>query len=565
MDDIESIRYLITALKNPSNENNATAESQILNNIVYFTPRLRDVQVVSQLIQVFFQWKPRWLTIWDIFKASSSIMQWKLEISEPQINIHTFVSLWKQEIGSYRALNCFQISIVAGLVSSHSQLNTLQKQLYIDDSGIAEKELHDLKYRHFLPYWKQQLIIARGNPHQTDDLCVLYSMIHSKLDNDLPHDIIFSNLFDILVDYIKNANMEYSGRNAFAYQHINLLCKTCADSIPHLHNHSELLMGKMITLHDITKKLTAKASLSKKGNYTGKYYTNCLFIVVLLLSGYRPDPSNVSIMTFTLYYTSFILQDFGLDGFSAYQSLIHSLCNVTSQDLKIFDSILTGMVSQVSFDMENKVYHSMMLFILEYLQLNMSLLEIPDAQYLTERIEPLIGPLLSSTDIKLRESAHLVWLELYNNDSWKPDIVEFKLKRIRVYLRDCFQGCQKSFMTKEQLLLVWKSMLPIIRHLSNYDINLVRDLIHSTYLNIINSENLEMKSIGIECLVEQLYNVPEKYLWDWLNTCKQLIEGQPPVMRDILFTKLWEFVSHAHNELAIRWWYDAVVPTLSRF
>lgn len=563
MIETESINHLITALNGSSVISSTVGESQVLNNIVYYLPRIRDYQLLAQLIHASFHWKPQKLTIWQVFEASSAVMKWKLEISEPRLSIHKFVSLWKQELESCSALNIFQLATLAGLISCRQQLEVLQEQLFIDDSGTASEELKDIKFRHFMPYWNQYMNISKGDHRLIDDLCILYSMVHMQSDYVASNELLFQSLFNILMTYINNGDTEYHGPNAFAYKHLNLICQTCEHSISNTHNR-RLLRSKLEELCRIMGALSDKETLTGRKKYTDKYYINILFIVVILLSGYKPSAEVVHEITMTLFYTSFILQDFGLDGFTKYQELIYSVCGRICQDFDIFDQILKEMISKMQFNMDNKIYHSKLMFILEYLQLNLAELKIPDACYLEERIEPLVRPYLDSSDVKLRESAHLVWLEVFNNETWKADVTNFKLKRLRLYLHDCFRQCSASLMTEKQLIVIWKSILPTIRYLSNYDNDLIRDLIHSTYIRIINTENLQMKSTSIQCLIEQFHNVPDEYLWDWLDACNELARTLPPLMKEHIITKLWEYISHSHNELAIRWWYDRIVPNLSR-
>ncbi|CDO92859.1 unnamed protein product [Kluyveromyces dobzhanskii CBS 2104] len=563
MSDVQSIRHLLLALNNSSINKSAITESQALNNIVYFLPRITDPEILAQLIHALFHWTPQHLTIWEGFEAASAIMKWKLEISEPRLRIDKFVLAWKQEIELCSVLNLYQLATVAGLISCRHQLDNLQEHLFIDDSGTASEELKDIRFRHFMPYWKQYMSLSRDDYQLVDDLCTLYSMVHSQSDHGIPHELVFQSLFNILIEYIRTDNRQDVGPNSFAHKHLNLICKACEHSIAHVRDHN-LLMNKLNELKQTMEDLSEKEALSGEKDYTEKYYVNTLFAVVLVLCGYQPTNTSVRAMALTLFHSSFILHDFGTDGFTKYRELIFSVCSFTCKEFVLFDQILKEMLTKMQFVMQNKVYHSKMIFVMEFLQLNLAELKIPNAQYLEKCIEPLIGPFLDSADVSLRESAQLSWLEMFNNESWNTDVRNFKLKRLRCYLSDCFQQYKDGLMTEEQLVLIWKTLSPTIKYLSNFDHDLIRDLIHMTYRRMINTENLEMKSVSIYCLIEQLYNVTDDYLWHWLDTCYEFLNGVPPTMKEAVITKLWEYTSHSHNEVAIRWWYDRVVPNLSR-
>ena len=157
MAESESINYLIVAL-NSGSVNNPTAEKQVLNNIVYFMPRIRNHDLLEKLIGVMFSWTPKHLTKWEWFEACRGILRWKLEISEPQIPIHHFISMWNAVIERCQSFTIYQLTNLAGFIACKAHLDLLQEQLFIDDSGNASEYMDSWKYNYFMPIWKEQLL-----------------------------------------------------------------------------------------------------------------------------------------------------------------------------------------------------------------------------------------------------------------------------------------------------------------------------------------------------------------------------------------------------------------------
>lgn len=561
-DDKIAIRHLLLALKDQRLVD-PKKSINILNNIVYFVPRITDIDELREIVKAVFSWTPQTLTVWEWYEACNSILRWKLEISEPHLPLHEFLMVWNDEISGCKSWTVYQLANVAGFLACKVQLKSLQEQLFLDDTGNAVALLDNWKYTYFLPIWNEYSKVHFKDTIIVKDLCVLYAMVHSKSDSYLPFDSIFVNLLSIIINYIKEGSAPpVDKRNEFFLDHLNIICQVCAHCIPHLREE-ELLMDSLSGLCSSLKKFSDSDDHLKKRRYNDKYYTNILFSVVLLLSGITPTACMLQPMIYSLFYISFILEDFGMDGFSKYQNLIHSLCTVLIKDFQLYDKTLKGMLQQLKNNPANKIQHAKMMFVLQFLEITLANLELPNVEYLQNRIVPFIEPLLKDEDRQLRESSHVVWLAIYNNESWSDGINAFKLEKIRPYLLMSMNQYTGRLMSEKQLIEIWKQMTPSIKYLSSYDRDLVRNLLHTTYLKIINTENLDFKSTFIQCLIEQFYNVNERFIWDWLETTHELFEPLPSSSREPIVTKLWQFISHSHNELAIRWWYDRIVPTLS--
>ncbi|CAR26259.1 hypothetical protein ZYGR_0H00670 [Zygosaccharomyces rouxii] len=570
MDFDHAVTSLIGLLRNGIPQDG----SVLLNNLVYYTPRLRNVRSLENLIRSTFEsyvWANK--DLFELYEMSQAIVQWKLEISEPTISLQEFYSAWDLCFANCNAWTPQKLAILGGILSTKSKFEYLQRNHFLDDSGIVIKLYGYWRNEYFLPVWCS--LIGKSQPlSRLDELVAIYSTISDPIDvkkNQVPWDTVTWSLTRLSTNYLASPPFGDSPST----RHLNQFVKTLQISIE--RNNQLVISGALGALCRECFNLCAReaGSSNPNKNYMGEYYRNILFAVIIelksILDATRRIPENwYPQIIMCLFFTSFIAKDIGIVGFESYEYVYDvvttgiTICPNRWVYMQVLDTMIGNVWNGIPIR-SNKPNDAKRLFMLNYMERT-----LPEFSHLTPNfIEHVIRPLelsyIDSQDVEVRESVHLVLLSLFQNSISGDNLLTWQAHHYHEYVALATEHFLQNKLSEAQLAIVYQGMASRLPLLQVVDRHLTRNTLHYTYLKILNCPQVDQQRVLLLCLIYQFPYVDKIFLVDWFNTCKELmskIKFDKAQNRQIL-EALWKVVSGTKSDDALKWWYGNIVPTKS--
>lgn len=566
--DPSSVNNLLGLLRSNELYRDDKLDKAVINNVVYYTARVRSETQLNALINSLFN-SHKWdtLDILDLHDMSKGIFYWKLHISEPVIPLDQFYQVWDNCFRSCQSWTLPKLAIICGALETYDQFLLFQSSNFIDDSGKVVKMYKRWRHDLFLPIWCGFIQRNLGkNPNDLRSLVLLYSTIYRYSDNnfrDIPWELITTPILNIFYEYV---SIEPTV-DTFLDRNINKIVKLLQSSIPHCNEQllSAVLNKYCKICHDLsTKELNF---ITQNKDYSRRYYSNILLSIVLSLKGLLESNSNIPIQWFhqiliCLYYINFIAHDFGTVGFESYEYILQVSIMGLMMSSKKKPNVYTETIGMmqiniwINLDYQNKVNDCKLLFFLNFLELTIPQFDSISIQFLTQVIEPLFILYKESPSKEIREQTHSMILSAMNTS-----LLDWQGKFLPDYFKLSLNQYLSGMLSEAQIVLISQSLASRIEVLQNAQIKL-GDIIEDIY-SLIRSMNSKVSSIILEtlikCLIFQVPTSSELDLQSWLENILELIINtdllDKPNQSALLLT-LWDVITVMKSETALRWWYN---------
>ncbi|CUS23839.1 LAQU0S12e01200g1_1 [Lachancea quebecensis] len=562
----QAVDYIINALSKPDSSGDIRV---ILNNLVYYVPRLRSKVKLDRLVRAMFRSR-----VWEsalqgdlilLQESSEAIFSWKLEISEPVISVNEFYEVWDNTVTDCSMWSAAQISIIGGALKTRNKFKSLQTRYFLDERGLVAEIYARWKRQYFLPLWRQIFLQSAHKPKRLRQLAIVLSAIFSPSDSTyVPCDVLCEVLTGLSISYIQDHSRCEPGlpRNISGVANTLEATLQCASK--------KVASRSLKLICTATFELSLRELNNPKQVYSSQVYSDQLLTVVLLLRGCitRPEISDIWYLQaiMSLYYMNFILQDFGRVGFESYEFIYEVCATALKMKPESYTNCLEVMRGNLwPSVMNNAVNDSRALFLLTFIESTVADMTI-DAKLLNSIIVPTLSHFVSSPNTAICESAHAAQLSLYSNHVSPEYLQKWKCENCLKYLDLSTNQFLAGFLSSTQVIQVYTSVVREAAFLQPYNDDLVREILHFTYLRILNAWKMgpEIVTTLIECLVVQIPHVSQKYIIDWLDNCLDLINncGQE---KEKLLDHLWlQLTSNEVADVAFGWWYENVVRASSK-
>ncbi|AAS52889.2 AER208Cp [Eremothecium gossypii ATCC 10895] len=526
---------------------------QLAQNVVYYVPRVRDLKQLEALVKAVFQ-SPVWGTtdVFHVFEMAQAIIQWKLEISEPSLDVATFYRAWDGVFTSAQSWSVAQLGLLAGVLSTRQRYVDVQRAVFVDDSGRCEELYAKWRAQYFLPVWGQLLARRRSDPSTVDILALLYAVLSDEHDHGLEWGLLAQSLFRQAARYMLTKN-----ESGFAAVHLDAvgvsLKRALAAGTPSIA--AKILENACHVTYELAQR--EMNSLGPRPDYAARYYSNTMFVVVLLLEGCLSNghaaPAWRHQALMCLFYINFIVHGFGKDGFNTYQRIYQNVLSVLESNIEVFHASL-GVLDGNIWPQGNWVNDSRILFMLEYMETGLAAIPLTGA-YVQHSAMPIIERYMHASNAEIREGAYAVQLALLRNACPETTFVSWKMQHLKPLLDTGVAQFVAGQLSETQLVALYQAVVSQLPLLSLWNADLPRELLQFTYQKILQFPKIPTKAVLCECLILQCQFVKDKYLSGWLDNCLELIAEIPQPQHGALIGKLWELIKRSRNDLAIRWWY----------
>lgn len=566
-----TINHLLTILAHEE----PFVNTSILNNLIYYTPRIKSLSQLVQLVNAIFE-SDRWyqVDILELYDMSEAILQWKLEISEPVLSLSEFFSVWDSCFQRCQSWTPQRLAILGGILSTKEKFLSLQATYYLDDTGKVGTFYTDWRRGYFMPTWYQ---FIRKSSRNIDRLVLIYAMISEPCDDFgstfFYWDVTTLSLFRSFTEHLVNEDQE----KTFVGKHLNKVASTLHTSISKSSSPvvSRLLSQLCTECYNLSTKELASSNL--KRSYASPSYSNILFTIIIALKATLEGAKALPNIWYyqiimCLFYINFITEDVGTIGFESYERVydIASTGITMSDDPMIYRDILDTMKGNIWKDLScsNKVNNAKLLFLLNFMGRTLSDVPSITPEFIERFLVPLQSIYFDSFDEEIRESMHVAMLSLFNNSICGDDLIKWQGNHYLEYISLSTDHFISGKLSAEQLVLIYQKMssrLPLLQAVNRH---LSRDTLHYTYLRIINCKNnqVEQKMVLLKCLIYQIPYSNEQFLVNWLDTCMTLISEihfKRKQHEEIIQT-LWEVISYMKSDGALKWWYIYIAPLQSR-
>lgn len=607
MDQEHEVRYLINLLKRPSTlKGRKTIHSSIVDNLVYYVPRLQDPKIVFSLISSLFE-----TTLWfeedvdpvKILDMAQAIFYWKLEISEPTLTVDEFFQLWNSVIINNKGWSVYKLALLSGICTSVDKFEELQRKYYIAEAPRQIRNMyHYWKYDIFMNSWCQFLLKYaddnRKDVPRIETLCLLYCPI-SKLEDisvsnakglHFPLYFVIISLSNLAIIYA----LDHPPEGEFLARNINQVARTLQLLLPQCDNQKEISMI-MDEICVACFNISSRESSSEMPNkdYSGvKYYSNTLLTFAIIFKGVLNSKTKKTrsiyyqILT-CLYYLNFIALDFGTIGFESYEYTYNAcVFGVTTpgDELVVYYNLLTTFNNNIRHSLKypNKINDSKLLFFLDFLKKSIETTTLnfgPNstaADFVNNVITPLKIQYLNSNDEVIRDNMHSVMLATFCNNISGHCLLEWQRKNFLSYLATSTEQYTRHNLIKDdQIIHIYQTMgyrmadLDALALHNSDSCPLSRETLNFTYLQVKNGRNKVIRLTMLKCLIYLIPYINHNYILIWLNNVMQLFdEDLGPTNRDdqnILFGTLWEVIPNIKTtDVALKWWYTTIVPRIRK-
>ncbi|AGO12549.1 AaceriAER208Cp [[Ashbya] aceris (nom. inval.)] len=526
---------------------------QLAQNVVYYVPRVRDLKQLEALIKAVFH-SPAWVAadVFQVFEMAQAIFQWKLEISEPSLDVATFYRAWNEVFAGAQSWSLAQVGLLAGVISTRQRYMDVQRAVFVDDSGRCEELYAKWRAQYFLPVWEQLLVRKRSDPPAVDILALLYAVLSEEHDRKLEWDLLAQSLFRQAARYVLTRN-----ESGFAAVHLDAVAiclkRALAAGTPSIA--AKVLENACYVTYELSQK--EMNSLGSRPDYAARYYSNTMFVIVLLLEGCLSNSRAASSWRhqalMCLFYINFIVHGFGREGFDTYQRIYQNILSVLGSNIEVFHASLEVLNGNI-WPQGNRVNDSRILFMLDYMEAGLSAMPLTGA-YVEHSVMPITQRYMHASSAEIREDAYAVQLALLRNACQEATFVAWKMQHLKPLLETGVTQFVGGQLSETQLVALYQAVVSQLPFLSLWDADLPRELLQFTYQKILQFPKIPTKAVLCECLILQCQFVKDKYLPGWLDNCLELIAEIPQPQHGALIGKLWELVKRSRNDLAIRWWY----------
>lgn len=527
----------------------------IYENLAYYAPRLRNKYQLEKLVQGIFDfsiWNRKDIDPFCLFDMFQAIFQRKLEISEPIITISQFYRMWDQSIQSCKCWTIPKLLCLGGIISTRTNFEELQDKIFIDDDGIVHKLYHHWKFNFFLPIWTNMVNKNLKFPAIINQLSLVYSIISSPDDKCLPWNIIVQSLINLVLQYFHGSS------DLFVERYINQIAKCLNFTIPY---SSSVVADKSL---NILSKQIFDFSLSDMNNYqkiklyNDKYYSNVMFLTILIVHGFLEHPDIQMLWYYqcamTLFYMNYIVSSFGTNGFRHYNAIYSIIIAGITSDTKSFINIINTMNGNTYCATEqNSACESRITFMLDFMEKSLPVLKI-SSETIESSISPIIIKFLGSKSRDIRELAHMAQLSIFSNTISGLELVGWKLTHLQSYFKLLKTHFLHDLLSGDHLLIIIDRLCAEFPYLTTYDSDLIRFCLQFIFLTILNCQNSEKKAVLCMCLLIEMKYIDGSNLNDWLDNYFELAIDLPN--KEKLINELWEFVQKSRKMTAINWWYN---------
>ncbi|GCE97227.1 hypothetical protein ZYGM_004573 [Zygosaccharomyces mellis] len=565
-----AVNHLIGFLINGVSQDNPA----LLNNLVYYTPRLKSVTSLQNLIGSAFM-SSIWADadLFELYEMSQAIVQWKLQISEPTISLQEFYSAWDLCFVNCNIWTPQKLAILGGILSTKSKFEYLQRSYFLDDSGTVIKLYRCWRNQHFLPVWCS-LLGKSQSLSRLDEIVAIYSTISDPVDvkrNQIPWNTVTRSLTRLSTSYLSSPPT----RESPLTRHLNRFVKTLQISI--IKNNQTVISEALDNICSECFNLYAREVGSSNPNkhYMGEYYRNALFAVIIelksILDSTPTIPENwYQQIIMCLFYTSFIAKDIGIVGFESYEYVYDlvttgiTMCSNQWIYIQVLDTMIGNIWNGIPIH-SNKPNDAKRLFMLNYLERTLPEFPHLTPSFIRKVIKPIELSYIDSNDVELRESAHLMLLSLFQNSVSESSLVTWQTQYYHEYIALATDHFLQKKLSEAQLAIIYQRMSSRLPHLQTVDKHLTRDTLHYTYLKILNCHQTDQQRVLLLCLIYQIPFVNRIFLLEWLNTCQELMSGIKfdRAQKKKILEALCTVVSSLQTDDALKWWYSNILPTQS--
>ncbi|SMN22897.1 similar to Saccharomyces cerevisiae YGR077C PEX8 Intraperoxisomal organizer of the peroxisomal import machinery [Maudiozyma saulgeensis] len=582
--DPNNVNHLVLLLKSPKSQN-INALPAVLNNLVYYIPRIQVESSLVNLVQAFFE-SPLLIYInpLELFEAGQAIFKWKLQISEPTVKLHTFFSIWNDQFHLCQSWTLPKLSVLCGVLKMKDEFHSLQKAYYVDDSGQLTKMFQEWRKDIFIPLWIQLYNQSFAqDPILTEILTSIYAPVSKRIDlrnkNMIPlWNAISSSCMKILIKYVYRENVN-DPKVTFYLDNVNHFTRMLQFSL--VETDSQCISDILDDLIKVSLDLSQLElnSVMPNKTYDIPLYSRKFISIILTLRWCLESKNSIPVEWYKksliiLYNLNYIANDFGTVGFVSYE-FVQGVCingilacknsiGVTLSLIETFESFVDP-----SLRYPNKINDSRLIFVLEYIDnINKKITDL-DIKFVTDIQFPIISNHLVSRFQEVRESAHTAMVSLLLNGSCSPMILQWKTSHIHDYASMVINQFRSEMLTKDQLQIIFKSIGCCLSSLQTLDRNIVMSVLHQLYRAIVNTpikDSVQRVEL-IKCLIYQLPYCHSSHICDWLENVLQLIDQsrlEQQVANEVLDCT-WNVVSTMHNDVSLRWWYTNMIPDKCRF
>lgn len=609
---VNEIDHLINILRNKDIGFNKKDKDNILNNLVYYVPRIKDNTQLKLVIYSLFHIDN--VTLLDdpfqLQEIAQSIFLSKLSISEPTLPISMFYKIWDSVICNMEnRWTLPNLAMLSGILITKDVYESLQNTFYIDDHIGTQSLYTKWRERYFIPVFVNAInTIVRASSRNSritqredlvDYLVSLYSTVAYSMDstnnNDnkkLPWDLITESSISIIIKYMTGT----SKYPAFLNKRINCIALNLQNCIP--HTDLKTIKEGLVNLNYHCKLLSNSQQYGDTPNksYSDRFFSNILLSIILtfksiltskssrILRDGTPLSESDTLIQFleSLFYLHFITMDFGVIGFQSYEMIYDILCaeivrrSNNDPSKQYYNSVLQRLLSVgIRRDLRypNKVNDSKMIFLLDFIKNTVPSICPSDLKSVVRSvIEPLImNETLNSPYLDIRESSHSVVIELLSmvttTTTTDAEIQRWQLSNILPYMNRSFDQHIMKLISKEQLYIIVQRLGGSVQVLSIYKHDFQREWLQNMYrrlmdLNIDESmtkvEMIQLRTTLLECIIFQIPYINSKYLTDWLENIEEL--AKTLLIDDCHYNEiidtLWNVISESKSDIAIKWWYS---------
>ncbi|SCV01908.1 LAME_0G19284g1_1 [Lachancea meyersii CBS 8951] len=552
-----SVDYLVSILHKPGFSGKI---QHILSNLVYYVPRLRTHRKLEQLVVAMLEsaiWPVAIDGDWIILQETAeAIFSWKLEISEPVIDVAEFYEVWDRAIRNCRAWTVAKLTIIAGILNTRTKFEDLQTRFFLDAPSSVSRKYLDWKYKFFMPLWQQLFTVSlRNAPIEAEHLAVFMSQLFEIRDvKKISGDLLAPVLLHLSLAYVKGPNAS----PRFVSKNLGSIAKTLEATLPNVDVGlaNETLNSVCATAFDIS----LREMHAPKANYSSQTHSNQLLTVVLILRGCllrsKTPRGWYNQAIISLFYMDFIAQDFGKAGFQSYEYIYNVSSAACTIGIAQYYCCLSVMRGNIWPSHESNVVNtSRILFLLNFLESSLGLVPIaPD--FLDDYVVPVLSRYGASSNTSICEAAQAAQLCLYSNNSSGKFLQVWKAAHYQDFLQQSIHQYLGGVLSSSQLVHIFAAISQDIPLLSQANPDISREILHYTYLRILNcrDEHPEVISTLILCLIKQLSHIQSNYTTDWLENCVELIQLCPSQKEKVL-DGLWKQITSSRlpDDRALNW------------
>lgn len=562
-----AVTYLISVLQTGVLHH----DDGLLNNVVYYIPRLQTIKTLQTLVKSTFE-SSVWANteLFDLYEATQATFQWKLEISEPTISLEDFYRIWDFTFAQSPSWTLQKLAMLGGALSTNFSFMTLQRTKFLDDSGEVSKLYGRWRNEYFISLWCS--LISKPQPiTHLDEIVAIYATINESSDiknKGIPWNTVTLALARLSTNYIKYPPL----RNSPITRHLNKFVKTLQVSVQKSDN--SVITKVLNALCRECFNLCAREvnSLQPNRSYSDEYYRNVLFVVVIELKAILTSTQQIPEewypqIIMCLFHTNFITHDIGVIGFESYEDIYGVIITgiTMCSDFLVYVHVLDTMQGNIwkNLTYPNKPNDAKLLFMLNFMEKTLPNVANMSPKFIETVVNPLQNAYIDSPDSEIRESMHLVLLSLFQNFLSGDDLASWQAKHYLDYIAIATTHFLLGQLSENQLIIIFQRMSSSLPLLQTIDRDLSKSTLHYTYLRIINCTKQDNQRVLLLCLIYQLPYVNKEFLIDWLNTCQELIYaiGFDRKQKTTILEVLWEVISSSKSEVALKWWYGNVVSS----